>query len=75
MRYVDGIYDLRVYVEDLNAISGDLKVLIEFTPAVGSSGSLTFGWYAYRGALFDGDMESFRQSMSLNGEPFSAFRN
>lgn len=48
-----------------------LTANIIFTPASGpDSNVLTFGWYAYTGAIWNKDLATFRQGLTLNGAPF-----
>jgi len=76
LKHVDGIEQLRVFIEEQPDAYNELKATIDFIPRdFPTLQTLTFGWFAYRGALFEGDMESFRRSMSFNGEPFPIFRN
>lgn len=76
IKHIDGIEQLRVYIEEMPDAYNELKATIDFVPKeFPSLQTMTFGWYAYRGALFDGDMEAFRRSMSFNGQPFPIFRN
>lgn len=48
-----------------------LTATITFTPAATPDNNiLTFGWYAYTGAIWNQDIETFREGVSLNGTPF-----
>jgi hypothetical protein len=76
LQHVDGISELRVYIDESPDIYNELKATIDFIPRdFPSRQTLTFGWYAYRGAIFDNDMEAFRRSISFNGTPFPIFKN
>lgn len=70
-RWVPGLDKLSVNIVDYEDYKNRLRTEILFTPRqTPDQNILTFGWYAYQGAIWDQDFETFRQDVTLNGQPF-----
>lgn len=72
LRWVPGLEALSVYIPPQPDARAELSATIDFTPSASpTANTLTFGWYAYTGAMSSNDFSQFRESISLDGKPFS----
>lgn len=75
LRWVSGIDKLYVEVSRYEADWNQLKAEIQFIPLLDVDvNSLTFDFYAYQGAIWNQDFETFRSGIQLNGTPFLGLR-
>lgn len=75
LRWVSGIDKLYVDVSRYEADWNQLKAEIQFIPLLDVDvNSLTFNYYAYQGAVWNQDFETFRSEVHLNGTPFLGLR-
>lgn len=75
LKWVTDIETLYTEVVDYEDYKNRLATEIQFIPKNGATvHTLTWGWYAYLGAIWDKDIETFREGVLLDGEPFYRFR-
>lgn len=62
---------IKVNLEKYRDYENQIQVECLFVPADQASPStLTFGYYDYQGAIWNGELEPFLKGVTLNGEPF-----
>lgn len=74
LQWVPGIEKLSVDVTDNDAIGNQLRTEIKFIPMLEPDiNTLTWNYYAYQGALWDGAFSQFLDGVHLNGRSFYGF--
>ena len=74
-RWVAGIEQLSVDVVDYEDYKNRLTTEIRFVPKQEADNHiLTFGWYAYTGAIWNQELDTFLEDITLDGSPFQALR-
>jgi len=71
LQWVPGIEKLHVDVTKHNATENQLFAEIQFIPMTEPDlNTLTWNYYAYQGAAWEGEYDRFLQDVNLNGQPF-----
>lgn len=71
LKWVAGIQQLSVDVGEFQDYHNELTARIQFVPrAQPDIHTLTFGYYAYQGAIWNQGIEPLIRSIQLDGEPF-----
>lgn len=71
LKWVAGIQQLSVDVGEFEDYRNELTVRIQFVPkAEPDAHVLTFGYYAYQGAIWNQGLDPLIRSIQLDGEPF-----
>ncbi len=68
-----GLSSLQVEINSQNVYTNEIYVFVSFTPMGRTTGEidvLTFGYWAWKGAIYDEDLETFIRGISFNGKPF-----
>lgn len=74
-RWVAGLQELQVQVSGYNNKDNRLETEIGFTlESEPSAHVLTFPFYRYQGAIFEGAFEPFIASISFDGNPFTGLQ-
>jgi hypothetical protein len=69
-----GITSLAVELEPQTVYRNDITINIGFTSEAETQiNVLTFGYWAYTGAAYDQGLKTFRDGVTLNGQPFPYF--
>ncbi len=71
LRWVAGIEQLYVDVGEFKDYRNDLTTVIQFIPkSEPDPHVLTFGYYAYQGAIWDQGIDQLLNDIQLDGSPF-----
>ncbi|MFQ3618058.1 MAG: hypothetical protein SNJ57_13200 [Cyanobacteriota bacterium] len=71
LKWVAGIQQLSVDVGEFADYKNELTAKIQFVPKTEpDTHVLTFGYYAYQGAIWNQGLDPLIRSIQLNGEPF-----
>jgi len=71
LKWVAGIQQLNVDVGEFEDYRNDLTATIQFVPLEEPDiHVLTFGYYAYQGAIWNQGIDQLLSSIQLDGEPF-----
>ncbi|MBW4514596.1 MAG: GPW/gp25 family protein [Timaviella obliquedivisa GSE-PSE-MK23-08B] len=74
MRWVPGIEKITVSIDQFPDRENKLGANIIFVPkGRADQNLLTFGWYAYTGAIWNQSLDKFMDDVSLNGARFNGF--
>lgn len=76
-RWVPGIQSLSVDVRNFDALNtgNQLQTEIRFIPKrSGDTNTLTWGYYAYQGAIWNREFSNFLADIHLNGQPVTQLR-
>jgi hypothetical protein len=69
-----GMKSVTVEAEPLTEYRNDITINIYFIPEVEEYADvLTFGYWLYTGAVYSNEVKPFRDSITLNGDPFPYF--
>lgn len=75
IKWVKTISSLMISITGYDNVENQLNAEIIFTPiSTPNRFSLNFPYWSYQGALWNGDQQTFLDSISLNGESFRALR-
>lgn len=71
LRWVAGLSALQIEIQQFPDPENRLAAHIAFTPSLYTDPNiLTFGWYAYTGAIWSRELTTFLAGVQLNGEKF-----